>query len=51
MVKVIYKPTCSTVVIPTTPVDADPFEGEVPLYFAPSAANAFGGFAGSVAVP
>ena len=42
---------CSTVVIPTTPADADPFEGEVPLYFAPSTANGFEGFAGSVAVP
>ena len=51
MVSVYYKPTCSTVVIPTTPADADPFEGEVPLYFAPSTANGFEGFAGSVAVP
>ena len=31
--------------------DAEPFAGEVPLYFAPSAANGFDGFAGSVAVP
>ena len=44
---VYYKPTCSTVVIPTSAVDADPFTGEAPLYFAPSAANNFPGFAAS----
>ena len=42
---VIYKPTCSTVVIPTAVPNADPFTGEVPLYFAPSSANNFPGFA------
>ena len=31
--------------------DAEQFVGEVPLYFAPSAANGFEGVAGSVAVP
>ncbi len=42
---VYYKPTCSTVVIPTSAADADQFTCEVPLYFAPSAANNFPGFA------
>ena len=49
-VKVYYKPTCSTVVIPTSAADAETFAGEVPLYFAPSAGNRFEGFAGSVVV-
>ena len=49
-VKVIYKPTCQTVVIPTAAPDADAFTGDVPLYFAPSAANNFPGFAASVPV-
>ena len=40
---VIYKPTCSTVVIPTSAADANPFTGEVPLYFAPSSVNNFPG--------
>jgi hypothetical protein len=40
---VIYKPTCSTVVIPTAAPNADPFTGEVPLYFTPSSANNFPG--------
>ncbi len=44
-VKVIYKPTCSTVVIPTSAADADPFTGEAFLFFAPSAGNNFPGFA------
>jgi hypothetical protein len=44
-VKVIYKPTCATVVIPTTAADADSFMGKIHLYFAPSSANAFGGYA------
>ena len=50
-VKVVYKATCSTVVVPLVEADAEPFAGEVPLYFAPSAANGFDGFAGSVVVP
>ena len=44
--KVIYKATCNTVVIPTSPADADPFTGEVCLYFAPSPANGFPGYVG-----
>ena len=48
--KVYHKPTCSTVVIPTSAPDAETFTGEVYLYFAPSAANNFGGYAGSIAV-
>ena len=45
-VKVIYKATCNTVVTPTSPADADPFTGEVYLYFAPSPANGFPGYVG-----
>ena len=45
MVPVYYKPTCATVVIPTSAADADSFTGKVHLYFAPSAANNFPGFA------
>lgn len=44
---VIYKPTCSTVVIPLSAADAEEFEGEVFLFFAPSPANNFPGFAGA----
>ncbi len=50
-VKVIYKATCPSVVVPQVAADAEPFAGEVPLYFAPSAGNGFEGFAGSVVVP
>ena len=50
-VPVYYKPKCQSVVVPQVAADAEPFAGEVPLYFAPSAANGFEGFAGSVAVP
>ena len=49
-VKVIYKPTCATVVIPTAAADADPFTGDVPLFFAPSAGNSFQGLTGWVQV-
>ena len=49
-VKVYYKSTCSTVVVPLVAADAETFAGEVPLYFAPSAGNRFEGFAGSVVV-
>ena len=49
-VKVIYKATCQSVVVPLVAADAEPFTGEVLLYFAPSAGNGFEGLAGSVAV-
>ena len=42
---VYYKPTCSTVVIPTSSPDADTFTGCIYLYFAPSSANNFPGCA------
>ncbi|MBR4654658.1 MAG: InlB B-repeat-containing protein [Kiritimatiellae bacterium] len=48
---VYYKPTCSTVVIPTSAADADPFTGEAVLYFAPSSANNFPGYSGCVDLP
>ncbi len=44
---VIYKTTCSTVVIPLSAADNEEFEGEVFLFFAPSPANGFPGFAGA----
>ena len=46
---VIYKATCSTVVIPLTEPDAPAaeFKGEAHLYFAPSTKNSFTGFAGA----
>lgn len=44
---VIYKPTCSTVVIPLSAADNEEFEGEAFFYFAPSPANDFPGFAGA----
>jgi len=47
---VYYKPTCSTVVIPTSSPDADPFLCGAFLYFAPSAGNNFLGFGGWVPV-
>ena len=47
-VKVIYKATCQTVVSPTTAADAVPFGWEAVLYFAPSSANNFPGFADAV---
>ena len=47
-VKVYWKPACATVVVPTTPADAEVFEGDVNLYFAPSAANGFPGLAAVV---
>ncbi len=49
-VKVIYKATCATTVVPTAAADADPFTGEVPLFFAPSPANGFTGYAGSASL-
>ena len=42
---VVYKATCSTVVIPQTEATAAVFEGEAYLYFAPSPANNFPGLA------
>ena len=44
---VIYKATCSTTVIPLSAADAEEFEGEAILFFAPSTANGFPGFAGA----
>ena len=45
MEPVYYKPSCTTVVIQQTAADADPFRGEINLYFAPSPANNFPGCA------
>ena len=42
---VIYKATCSTVVIPLTPADAAEFDGLSYLFFAPSPKNSFPGLA------
>ena len=47
---VYYKPMCSTVVIPTSAADAEAFTGDIFLYFAPSAANGFDGYAGCAEV-
>ena len=47
---VYYKPSCTTVVIQQTAADADPFRGEIILYFAPSPANNFPGCADQVTV-
>ena len=49
-VKVYYKPTCATVLVPTSAPDADPFTGYVPVYFAPSPANNFPGYAAPVPI-
>ena len=43
-----YKTTCSTVVIPTSAVDAEQFTGKALIYFAPSPANNFPGLVGAV---
>jgi hypothetical protein len=48
-VPVYYKPTCSTAVIPTSSADAEPFTGNMYLYFAPSK-DTFGGWSGKIAV-
>ena len=50
-VKVYYKPTCSTVVIPTSAADAETFTGRVPLFMPSSAANNFPGLCMEVAYP
>ena len=50
-VKVIYKATCPSVVVPQVAADVEPFVGDVPLYFAPSLAYGFEGFVGLVEVP
>ncbi len=50
-VKVIYKPTCSSVVIPNTPAEAEAFSGNAYLYFAPSPANGFPGLATCATLP
>jgi len=49
-VPVYYKPTCATVVIPTTAADAYQFLSGAYLFFAPSAANNFPGVGGWVQV-
>ena len=46
--KVYYKPTCQAVVIPATAPDSEKFEGEVYLFFAPSAANNFPGYVATI---
>ena len=46
-----YKPTCSTVVIPTSEADAPSFTGVTFLYFAPSSKYGFPGFAGAAQFP
>jgi len=46
--KVYYKPTCQAVVIPATAPDSEEFEGEVYLFFAPSAANNFPGYVATI---
>ena len=51
LVKVTYNATCQSVVMPQVAADAEPFAGEVPLYFTPSVANGFDGVAGWGAVP
>ncbi len=43
-----HKPTCSTVVIPTSLPKADPFTGEAFLYFAPVPTKNFPGLVGTV---
>ena len=50
-VKVYYKPTCTTVVIPTSVPDAETFTGRVPLFLPPSAANNFPGLSADVVYP
>ena len=50
MEAVIYKPTCSTALIPTSAADAEPFTGAAFIYFAPSSANNFDGYAGYVGI-
>ena len=50
-VKVFYKATCSTVVIPASAADAEPFEGGAWVYFAPAPGSGFGGLAGWVPLP
>ena len=44
---VVYKATCSSMVIPLSAADAEEFEGVAFLYFAPSPAHGFPGFAGA----
>ena len=44
---VVYKATCSSMVIPLSAADAEEFEGVAFLYFAPSPAHGFPGFVGA----
>ena len=48
---VIYKATCSTVVIPLTPADAAEFDGLSYLFFAPLPKNNFPGFVTAAPLP
>ena len=48
---VVYKPTCSTVVIPQFEATAEKFKGIVYLYFAPSTKNNFTGFVTAAPLP
>ena len=50
-VKVIYKVTCATVVLPTTAADAEPFAGGAWVYFAQAPGSRFGGLSGWVPLP
>ena len=50
-VKVYYKPTCTTTLIPTSAPDAETFTGLVPLFLPPSAANGFPGLSEDLAYP
>ena len=47
---VYYKPTCSTVVKPTSDADPNSFTGDIQLYFAPSTGNNFPGWAEVITV-
>lgn len=49
--KVYYKATASTVLIPLSAADADPFSAAALLYFAPSAANNFPGLCTEIKYP
>ena len=46
----VYKAMCQTVVVPTSAAGTETFTGEVPVFFAQSAANGFGGWGEIVAV-
>jgi hypothetical protein len=50
-VKLLYTATCSTVIIPTSAADADPFTGGAWVFFAPAPGSGFDGLAGWVPLP